>query len=91
MRVGSGSRPDPWRSSSTAPSGLTLISTNVLAKVMILDPGEEFTLFFAAGGGVEYQLQNRHYALGVAGGWHTLPEFDQTQGVSGRAYLRYTY
>lgn len=71
--------------------GVTLISTNILAKVMILDPGEELTIFFAAGGGFEYQLQNRHYALGIAGGWQSLPAFDRTQGVSGRAYLRYTY
>lgn len=71
--------------------GLTLISTNILSKVMILDPGEELTVFFAAGGGLEYQLQNRHYALGIAGNWYSLPAFDKTQGVSGRAYLRYTY
>ena len=71
--------------------GVTLISTNILTKVMILDPGEELTIFFSAGGGVEYQLQNRHYALGLAGNWYSLPAFDQVTGVSGRAYLRYTY
>jgi hypothetical protein len=71
--------------------GFTLISTNILSKVMILEPGEELTPFLSIGGGLEYQLQNRHYALGLAGGWHSLPAFDQTQGVSGRAYLRYTY
>ena len=71
--------------------GLSLISTDVLVKVMVLDPGEELTPFFSAGGGLEYQLQNRHYALGVAGDWTLLPKFDATQAVSGRAYLRYTY
>ena len=71
--------------------GFTAISTNVLAKVDILEPGEELTPFLSAGGGLEYQLQNRHYALGLAGSWTTLPAFDRTQGVGARAYLRYTY
>ena len=46
---------------------------------------------FAAGAGVEYQLENRHYAFGGAGQWMTMPGFDGTQGVTTRLYLRYTY
>jgi hypothetical protein len=74
--------------------GASYISTNVLEKVGVLDPGESFTLVFTAGGGVEYQLQNRHYAFGVAGMWSLYPEFgDSTPlaAVTTRAYLRYTY
>lgn len=71
--------------------GLAHISSNILGKVGILDPGERFTLQFEAGGGIEYQLQNRHYAFGLAGQWFMLPEFDASQGVTTRLYLRYTY
>jgi hypothetical protein len=71
--------------------GLAYISSNVLGKVGILDPGQRVTVQFEAGGGIEYQLQNRHYAFGLAGQWFLLPEFDATQGVATRLYLRYTY
>lgn len=71
--------------------GAAYISSNVLEKVMVLDPGERFTVAFAAGGGLEYQLQNRHYAVGVAATYWMLPQFDALQGVEGRVYLRYTY
>lgn len=71
--------------------GLTYISSNILAKVGVLDPGERYTVHFEAGGGIEYQLQNRHYTFGLAGQWFMLPEFDASQGVSTRVYLRYTY
>ncbi len=72
-------------------AGAAYISSNVLGKVMILDPGERFTISFAGGGGLEYQLQNRHYAFGLAGTYWMLPQFDALQGVEGRVYLRYTY
>lgn len=71
--------------------GLAMMSTNVLAKVDVLDPGERFSPVFSAGGGVEYQLLNRHYAFGLAGHWHLYPAFDAAQAAGGRAYLRYTY
>jgi len=71
--------------------GAALISTNVLQKVAVLDPGEELTIIFNAGGGLEYQLQNRHYAFGIASHWTLLPAFDSLQSVTTRAYMRYTY
>jgi hypothetical protein len=71
--------------------GGALISTNVLQKVAVLDPGEELTIVFNAGGGLEYQLQNRHYAFGLAAHWTMLPAFDSLQSVTYRGYLRYTY
>jgi hypothetical protein len=72
-------------------AGAGYISSNVLAKVMVLDPGERFSLAFTGGAGAEYQLQNRHYAFGLAGAYWMLPQFASTQGAEGRLYLRYTY
>jgi len=74
--------------------GGSYMSTNILEKVDILEPGEKFTLMFSGGGGMEYQLQNRHYAFGLAGMWSTYPSFgDGTpiSAITARAYLRYTY
>lgn len=71
--------------------GATLISSNLLAKVAVLEPTEDRTLSFGAGGGLEYQLLNRHYAFGIAGQWTLLQDFDSLSNVGGRAYLRYTY
>jgi hypothetical protein len=71
--------------------GAALISSNILQKVGILDPGEQATIAIDAGGGFEYQLQNRHYAFGLAGTWWALPQFSNLQGAEGRLYLRYTY
>ena len=72
-------------------AGGSMISSNILEKVAILEPGQRFSLSFAAGAGVEYQLENRHYAFGVGGQWMAMPGFDGTQGVTTRLYLRYTY
>ncbi len=72
-------------------AGISVISSNVLAKVGIVDPGERWTVSMAAGAGLEYQLDNRHYAFGLAGDWQTLPQFDALQALSSRVYLRYTY
>ncbi len=71
--------------------GAAYISSNVLQKVGILDPGERVSLSIDAGGGFEYQLQNRHYAFGIAGNWWLLPQFDHVQGAEARLYMRYTY
>ena len=71
--------------------GLAFMSTNVLAKVALVDPGESWSPLLAAGGGLEYQLQNRHYAFGLAGQWMVMSSFAGMQAVGGRAYLRYTY
>jgi hypothetical protein len=72
-------------------AGFAYISSNVLQKVNILEPGERFSLAIDAGGGIEYQLENRHYALGLAGDWFLLPQFDAAQAIEARFYLRYTY
>jgi hypothetical protein len=66
------------------------ISSNVLGKVGITDPGEHFSIDFQAGGGIEYQIQNRHYAFGLAGDWWLMPLFDALTGIDMRLYLRYT-
>lgn len=71
--------------------GGAYISSNVLQKVGVLDPGERMSLALDAGAGVEYQLQNRHYAFGLAGDWWMFPQYASTQGAGGRLYLRYTY
>jgi hypothetical protein len=74
--------------------GLAYISSNVLGKVMITDPGERFSPVFRAGGGFEYQIENRHYGFGIAGDWTLLPKFGSTldplSSVGVRVYLRYT-
>lgn len=72
-------------------AGVAMISSNVLGKVMITEPGESFSLVFHAGAGFEYQLQNRHYALGLAADGFLLPQFDAIRAIDARAYLRYTY
>lgn len=72
-------------------AGAAYISSNILQQVGILDPGERVTMAIDAGGGVEYQLQNRHYACGLAGNWWLLPQFASVQGAEARLYLRYTY
>jgi len=72
-------------------AGAAYISSNILGKVGITDPGESYALAFNAGGGIEYQIQNRHYAFGLAGDWWLIPQFDKLSGVEARLYLRYTY
>ncbi len=71
--------------------GYTMVSTNVLETVDILEPGERFTPTIGAGGGLEYQLQNRHYAFGLGGEWNNLTEFARMHTVSVSAHMRYTY
>ena len=72
-------------------AGLAMISSNVLGKVMITDPGENFSIAFHAGGGLEYQIENRHYAFGLAVDGFLLPQFDAVRAIDSRLYLRYTY
>ena len=71
--------------------GAGIMSTNILAQVDILEPGEQVSLLLRAGAGMEYQLLNRHYAVGLAGQWLSMPGFEQTQVIGTRLYLRYTY
>jgi len=72
-------------------AGVAMMSTNVLEKVMTLEPGERFSISFHAGGGIEYQLENRHYAFGLAAAAFYAPQFDNLKGIDARLYLRYTY
>lgn len=77
-------------------AGIAMISSNILGKVMITEPDEEFTLMFQAGVGFEYQLENRHYAIGLAADGFFLPQFKPPTGapvtaIDSRLYLRYTY
>lgn len=72
-------------------AGLALISSNVLGKVMITEPGEKFSIAFHAGAGLEYQIENRHYAFGLAVDGFILPQFDAMRALDSRLYLRYTY
>lgn len=72
-------------------AGIAMISSNILGKVMITDPGERFSIAFHAGAGVQYQLENRHYAVGLAADGFFLPQFDAIRAVDSRLFLRYTY
>jgi len=71
--------------------GIGVISSNILDKVMVTEPGETFSLAVSAGAGFEYQLENRHYALGLAVDAFLLPQFDAIKALDTRFYLRYTY
>src|SRR5690348_14149119 len=55
--------------------GLSVISSNVLEKVMITKPGSRTSITFHGGAGIEYQLENRHYATGVAADAFVAPQF----------------
>jgi len=71
--------------------GASMISSNVLGKVMITEPGEKFSLLIQAGGGFEYQLENRHYSVGLGADVLIMPQFDALKAIDARAFLRYTY
>jgi opacity protein-like surface antigen len=71
--------------------GVTIISSNVLDKVMITKPGTDYSVSFHAGAGAEYQLENRHYAIGLAADAFLEPQFASVKQLEGRMYLRYTY
>lgn len=71
--------------------GGAYISSNVLQKAGLTDPGEHFSIAFHAGGGLEYQILNRHYGFGLAGDWTLMPQLDAQTNLELRAYLRYTY
>ncbi len=71
--------------------GLAVISSNILDKVMVTEPGENFSIAFHGGVGFEYQLENRHYALGLGVDAFLLPQFDTMKALETRLYLRYTY
>lgn len=72
-------------------AGVSMISSNILEKVMTTEPGERFSITFHGGGGLEYQLENRHYAIGLAVDAFLAPQFDNIKAIDTRLYLRYTY
>ncbi len=72
-------------------AGASMISSNILEQVMITKPGKSFSATFHGGAGLEYQLENRHYAFGLAADGFIEPQFDSIKGVDARLYLRYTY
>ena len=71
--------------------GVSMISSNVLDKVMITKPGKSFSATIHAGAGIEYQLWNRHYAVGIAVDGFMEPQFASVKALDSRLYLRYTY
>src|SRR5437762_1222494 len=81
----------PSGTAQARPASTGWFAEGGLGRVMITDPGERFSIAFQAGAGVEYQLENRHYAVGLAADGFLLPQFDAIRAVDGRFYLRYTY
>ena len=75
--------------------GVSMMSSNILEKMVdgrsVLDPGERFSVTFHGGAGLEYQLVNRHYAIGVAADAFLAPQFSTLKAIESRLYLRYTY
>lgn len=72
-------------------AGLAMISSNILGKVGITDPGERFSIAFHGGASLSYQLENRHYAFGLAADALLLPQFASIRAIESRLFLRYTY
>lgn len=72
-------------------AGVAMISSNILEKVGITDPGERFSIAFHGGGEIQYQLENRHYAVGLGVDAFLIPQFDSIKAIDSRLYLRYTY
>jgi hypothetical protein len=71
--------------------GASWISSNVLEKVMVTKPGKPYSATIHGGGGLEYQIENRHYAFGAAIDAFIEPEFASAKALETRLYLRYTY
>jgi hypothetical protein len=71
--------------------GVSMVSSNILEKTGRLDPGERFSVTFHGGGGLEYQMENRHFAFGLGVDYFNIPQFAKMSAIDGRLYLRYTY
>jgi hypothetical protein len=71
--------------------GAAMVSSNVLEPVMITSPGQRFSIQFHGGVGAEYQLENRHYGIGIAVDGFLIPQFGEIKAIASRLYLRYTY
>ena len=84
-------RLDRWGGFLEGGAGGMMISSNILGQVKVTDPGQHFSIQFFGGAGIDYQLENRHYAVGIAGDGFIAPQFTQMRGIDGRLFLRYTY
>jgi hypothetical protein len=71
--------------------GAAMVSSNVLEPVNITSPGQRFSIQFHGGVGAEYQLENRHYGIGIAVDGFLIPQFGEMKAIASRLYLRYTY
>src|SRR3569623_1607573 len=72
-------------------AGIAMISSNVLEKAMVTEPGEKFSISFHGGAGLEFQLENRHYAGGIGVDGFLVPQFATMKAIDSRLYLRYPY
>ena len=70
--------------------GVAIVSTNVLDAVGVTSPAHHLSPYVSGGGGLEYRTDNPRFAIGIAGDWALYPEFDATQSITARIYLRYT-
>ena len=52
---------------------------------------QRFSIQFHGGVGAEYQLENRHYGIGIAVDGFLIPQFGEMKAIASRIYLRYTY
>jgi hypothetical protein len=86
-----GSRFDRISAFAEGGVGGSLLSTNILQNVMISRPGKQYSWTISAGAGLEYQLENRHYALGLAIDAFLEPQLASMKALDSRLYLRYTY
>ena len=73
-----------------AGGGVAIVSTNVLDAVGITSPTRHLSPYLAAGAGVELRTGNPRFAFGLAGDFNLYPDFDATQAVGARLYLRYS-
>lgn len=71
--------------------GGSLISNNILQQVDLTKPNKLYSLTISGGAGLEYQLENRHYAVGIAVDGFLETNFASMKGLDSRFYLRYTY
>ena len=69
--------------------GVAIVSTNVLDAVGVTSPTRHLSPYLSGGGGFEYRTDNPRFAIGLAGDWTFMPEFESTQAVTARIYLRY--
>jgi len=70
--------------------GFGYVTTNLLDRVGVTQPDEYLSTLLGAGGGIDYHTQNRHFSFGLTADYALFPGFSSAQGITLRAYLRYT-